>query len=378
MKINRDNYEEYFLLYADNELPDHDKIDVLKFISQNKDLESEFKMIQETICKPETNVTLHDKSFLLKDAEGDFITEKNYEKIFVLYHDDELSNGQRNKTDLFLSRHPQLKSEFDLIGKAKLECDSSIVFPGKNKLYKKENAGKVVPLIFWRSMAAAVLIGLGFWIIQRYNTPQTIPQPVAVNVKPVNKNLSKQNTSPLLIDKKDSEVANTEKPKDNNSLPEKIAEQETAVKKIEKENNDFNTTSLVKTTIKNKKTAVEKQDIIIPAEEKIKDEVVISPSRINDAPEITASTKVENTFAGDTEVKPFPSENEQPAMQAHTASYVNNAGDKNENYVFYNITTEEFRKSKVGGFLKKVKRIVERNNPISHLFSADDKQVASN
>lgn len=376
MKINRDNYEEYFLLYADNELADHDKIDVLKFISQNKDLESEFKMIQDTICKPETNITLQDKSFLLKDAEVDFITEKNYEEIFVLYHDDELTNKQRNKTDVFVRLHPQLKNEFDLFKKAKLEPNSSISFPGKNNLYKKEKEGKVVPLIFWRSMAAAVFIGLGFWIMQKYNIPETIPQPVAVNVKPTNKNLPKQNTSPLSIDKKDSDVANTERPKEKNSLPEINAKQETAVKKNEKESQDLMKISLAKSVIKNKKTTAEKQDINIS--EKINDDVAISPSRINDVPKITASTKVENAFAGDVEVRPSASENDQPTMQVHTTAYVNDAGDKNENYVFYNITTEEFRKSKVGGFLKKVKRIVERNNPISHLFSGDDKQVASN
>jgi len=46
--------------------------------------------------------------------------------------------------------------------------------------------------------------------------------------------------------------------------------------------------------------------------------------------------------------------------------------------VFYDITTEEFKKSKVGGFLKKVKRLIERNNPISRLISGEERQVASN
>ncbi len=377
MKINRDNYEEYFLLYADNELADHDKIEVLKFISLNKDLESEFRMIQDTICKPETNVTLHDKSFLLKHAEGDFITQKNYEEIFVLYHDNELTSEQKNKTEQFITLHPQLKSEFTLFEKTKLKPENSIVFPGKNKLYKKEKAGKVVPLIFWRSMAAAVFIGLGFWIIQKYNAPQKDFQPVAVTVNTANKNLSQKNTIPSSINKKDIEMGNSEKAKNKNSLDEISTKRDTAVKRDERESKDFNTTSLAKSTIKSKKTTFEKQDIVIPGE-KINENVAITTSRLNDVPQITTSTKVENNFTGDVDITPVRSDNIQPAMDARTASYVNEAGDKNENYVFYNITTEEFRKSKVGGFLKKVKRVVERNNPISHLFSADDKQVASN
>ncbi len=65
MEINRDNYEEYFLLYADNELTDYEKIEVLKFIRANKDLEDEFKMIQDTICKPD-HVVMENKANLLR------------------------------------------------------------------------------------------------------------------------------------------------------------------------------------------------------------------------------------------------------------------------------------------------------------------------
>lgn len=48
---------------------------------------------------------------------------------------------------------------------------------------------------------------------------------------------------------------------------------------------------------------------------------------------------------------------------AQYASYINDAEVKNENYVFYNITTEEFRKSKIGNFLKKAKRVIENRIP---------------
>ena len=64
-------------------------------------------------------------------------------------------------------------------------------------------------------------------------------------------------------------------------------------------------------------------------------------------------------------------------LYAQTASYTPNSDANNGNYVFYDVTADEFRKTKVGGFLKKVKRVIERNNPISRLLS-DDRQVASN
>jgi hypothetical protein len=49
------------------------------------------------------------------------------------------------------------------------------------------------------------------------------------------------------------------------------------------------------------------------------------------------------------------------AMQA---SYIQDAEIKSENYVFYNITAEEFKKSKIGNFLKRVKRTIEKKIPL--------------
>jgi len=60
----------------------------------------------------------------------------------------------------------------------------------------------------------------------------------------------------------------------------------------------------------------------------------------------------------------------------HTVAY--NETSSNNNYVFYDIPAEEFKKSKVGGFLKKVKRIVERTNPITRLLEGNDEPVVAN
>src|ERR1035437_1250834 len=98
MDINRDNYEEYFLLYADNELTDSEKVEVIMFLKQNKDLENEFRMIHHTISNPDVSVELTDKSFLFRNNATSFINEKNYEEVFVLYHDNELTDKQKLET----------------------------------------------------------------------------------------------------------------------------------------------------------------------------------------------------------------------------------------------------------------------------------------
>ncbi len=117
------------------------------FLKDNKDLEEEFRMIHYTICKPDVNIELADKSFLFKGNEASFINEKNYEEVFVLYHDNELTDKQRKETEDFLCLHTQLKNEFDLIGLARLTPENSVIFSNKRKLYKKEKTGKVIPYI---------------------------------------------------------------------------------------------------------------------------------------------------------------------------------------------------------------------------------------
>ena len=51
---------------------------------------------------------------------------------------------------------------------------------------------------------------------------------------------------------------------------------------------------------------------------------------------------------------------------AKPTSYIADAEVKSENYIFYNITTQDFKKSKVGNFLKKVKRVIESKIPFKN------------
>ncbi len=100
MNINRNNYEEYFLLYADNELSANDKNLVVVFVSQNPDLEEEFVMLQQSVVKPDISIELKNKSLLFKE-EG-FINHTNYEEKFLLYADNELSISEIEATEKFV------------------------------------------------------------------------------------------------------------------------------------------------------------------------------------------------------------------------------------------------------------------------------------
>jgi cytoskeletal protein RodZ len=374
MDINRNNYEEYFLLYADDELTDSEKAQVLMFLKENKDLEAEFRMIHQTILKPDTSIGLTDKSFLLKGEEEPVINEKNYEEIFVLYHDNELTGSQKIQTKEFLSRREHLRNEFELIGLARLTPEDAVVFPNKKILYRKEKAGKVVPIIFWRVLAAAIFIGFGLWITYFYVqkghekpgiAAKIIPSkqvPVVPNNAEINPKKEPVNT--LVLSEKNS------KPSEAPVIPHKDKLQKPLSQKAA-------INSLVKVSVKTQKPVQE--SITIQPAEKINDEIVSTNEETGSIPreqiEEDNKSKQSNHLARDAIQSNVTIE---PVKYAQNVSYVSDANDNNQNYVFYDITNEEFKKTKVGGFLKKVKRVIERNNPISRLLSGGEKQVASN
>lgn len=375
MDINRNNYEEYFLLYADNELTDSEKAEVLMFVKQHKDLEEEFRMIHHTISKPDASVQLTDKSFLFRnDIEG-FINKKNYEEVFVLYHDNELTKKEKLETEEFLSLHKELKDEFDLIGLARLTPESSVVFPNKKLLYKKEKSGKVVPVMFWRMLAAAVVIGFGLWITSLFlHSPRKSNMPTAHSTPA--KNSSPTIKKNILPEKKTSEVvAQSSVASDKNQVKETNDKQEKKQKALYQKTDN----AVVKTVVDKQKPKEENISNQLP--EKINDVIVSNDNIKNLSKEESSSlNKIDPSkelAVAQNEVANI-NEKSAPVSYARNASYVPDADNNNENYVFYDVTAEKFKKTKIGGFLKKVKRVVERSNPITRLLSGDDHQVVSN
>ena len=67
MQINRQTYEEYFLLYADGELNDTERLEVEEFVDQNPDLGGELDVIMQTVMTPDESIVFANKEILLKE-----------------------------------------------------------------------------------------------------------------------------------------------------------------------------------------------------------------------------------------------------------------------------------------------------------------------
>ena len=176
MQINRYNYEEYFLLYTDNELSAQERAAVEKFAAGQPDLQEELNQLQQYKIVPEKMV-FSGKNNLIKHTGNLFIHTDNYEECFLLYADNELNEQQKLWVEEFVRNHAELQPAFTLINKAVLTSDNSISFPEKKLLYRKED-NKVIPFAWWKLAAAAavVLIAGALW----WNGQQTeIQHPIA-------------------------------------------------------------------------------------------------------------------------------------------------------------------------------------------------------
>lgn len=161
--INRHNYEEFFLLYVDNELSPEERTAVELFVQQHPDLAAELETLQQSVLLPEEDLVFTAKASLIKS--GDAINTGNYEEFFLLYVDNELDQPTRASVEKFVLQHPELQDAFTLLNQVKLQPET-IVFPDKQLLLRKEKT-RVVPFTWKQLAVAAILIGLAIlvWVV---------------------------------------------------------------------------------------------------------------------------------------------------------------------------------------------------------------------
>lgn len=167
MKINKHNYEEFFLLYTDNELNEEDRKAVEDFVEMYPDLKEELNGILQTRLPLEESVFSFDKKDLYRtETAAETINTANYEPYFLLYVDDELTEEQKALVEGFIAKHPDKKAALDLLLRVKVQPDEEIIFKNKSVLYRRDTP--VVSIAFqWRRMVAAasiILIGALAWV----------------------------------------------------------------------------------------------------------------------------------------------------------------------------------------------------------------------
>jgi hypothetical protein len=187
MNIDRHNYEEYFILYMDNELDSDARLKVEDFVQRNPDLKEELDTMMQFKLAPDTEIVFENKSQLIRQQEESPVNLANYEEWFILYMDDELTASERISVEQFISSYPQIKTEFFLFLQTRMQPEA-IVFPAKESLLRKEE--KVRRLPWWKIAAAAVLIlAAGTFAFRMINNQRSATPPEQILTKsPIDKN----------------------------------------------------------------------------------------------------------------------------------------------------------------------------------------------
>jgi hypothetical protein len=184
MKINRHNYEEYFILYWDNELAAEQKQAVENFVKENPDLQEEFSLFGQTRFAPDNTLQFTQKDLLAN--ESSFINIVNYTEKLLDYIDDELTADEKIKTEQFVAGYQPAQKELALLQKIKLQPEAETVFPDKSVLYRRTEKVRVIKLTWQRvAVAAAVILVAGLVTFRLVSINKSEVPPI-VKTKPVN------------------------------------------------------------------------------------------------------------------------------------------------------------------------------------------------
>lgn len=175
--INRNNYEEFFILHLDNELSAEQQQALQLFLQQNPDLQAELDLLSGTKLSIDETVVFPDKallfagSLLQQTEEQQQVSAQDSE--IIMYLDAELTGNDKKAFEQKLAGDTVLQQQVALFAKTKLQASAAEVFPDKALLYKEEeNRRRIVPMYWLRmGVAAAVLLTLGVGGFKWLNNP---------------------------------------------------------------------------------------------------------------------------------------------------------------------------------------------------------------
>jgi hypothetical protein len=171
MIITRDNYEIFFLDYAEGRLDESLLAQLFLFLQQNPDLKEELSLF-EMVEVPLENIVFPDKEKLYRT---DIHEQERFEANAVAWLEGDMTPGEAADFEKEAQKIPGMQSELELFGRTKLEADLTLVFEGKNKLYRQSRLGTVSR--WWFSAAALFLTALAIWGLWPRNLSEVLKAP---------------------------------------------------------------------------------------------------------------------------------------------------------------------------------------------------------
>ncbi len=179
MKINRDNYEIYFVDFLEGELTAAQIKDLQDFLLLNPDLKKELDEMKNIfVTHPVNDTQVFENKETLKKNIGDkvMINGNNINEFLIAYLENDLKTEDAKRLEHFLSENPSYLTDLELLKKTYLKPDLDIVYNEKNKL-KKKTAQRIVLWPAFTAVSVAASLVLIFMLFNRLdNTVNQNPE----------------------------------------------------------------------------------------------------------------------------------------------------------------------------------------------------------
>lgn len=144
--INKNNYEAFLLDYMEQNLAPDMVAELMLFLEQNPELKAELEDMEELAVIEASTIEFPNKAELKKEG---------LENLMIAEVEGLNSPAESKELQKIVSQDEEAEKAFVLFQKTKLAAEP-VVYADKADLKRKE--GKVIPLYWWVSSAAAILI----------------------------------------------------------------------------------------------------------------------------------------------------------------------------------------------------------------------------
>ena len=162
MKIDRNNYETFFIDYLDGVLSPDLISELLLFIDENPDLKEELIDLDTVPLMADETVQYCSKQLLKKKSILSVgpINELNYQEYMIGSVEGDLSVTESRLLDRFVLRNPQVAWEWEQFKSTRLVPDPKVVYPGKSHLRRNPFRVSYIRPLYYITGAAAGLLAL--------------------------------------------------------------------------------------------------------------------------------------------------------------------------------------------------------------------------
>src|ERR1051325_1275830 len=141
MRIDKNNYEAFFLDYYEGTLTDTQVQELMAFLEQHPHLKVEFDSFENvSLHEFEEVISLENKEQLKKEE----VNENNFDLFAIAYAEGRLSPAEQRSLFAFIEKNPAYSSQLELYRKTILPVEN-IIFDAKQNLKKSED--EIMPVM---------------------------------------------------------------------------------------------------------------------------------------------------------------------------------------------------------------------------------------